>query len=418
MAEKTIKIACRGADVADYKDLREFQGNLKTLPPANAAKLRKEILELGFSEPIGVWVKGAKKYILNGHQRVKVLEALASEGFSIPPIPIVYIEAKNLREAKKKVLSLTSQFGRLDIDGLREFASSAGITLKDVSDRFVLPEIDAKILMDVSHAAKDGKTGDDDAPAAGQKAIAKRGDIYQLGDHRLLCGDALEPKDLEKVMAGEKASLVFTDPPYNIDYASKNDFLNKAGKGNANQTPIKNDKIDNFPAFVGTAFAVLKPHLAPVNSVYVTSITVTGLKDLTVALGEGGFHLSELLIWVKNNIVLGRLDYFSQHEVILYGWSGKHKFYAKNKRTVWNYDKPTKSKLHPTMKPVALISEAIENSSRPGEVVLDPFGGSGSTLIACEKLGRRARLVEIDPIYVDVTVKRWEEFSGKPARKL
>lgn len=249
--------------------------------------------------------------------------------------------------------------------------------------------------------------------------ITKLGDMWKLGDHYLLCGDATNMEDVNKVMNGEVAHMVFTDPPYNVDYGAKNDFLNRTDKGNRKTEAIENDKMEDedFLQFLKDAFVNLYACTEEGGAIYICHADLQGL-IFRMAMVQSGWLMKQCLIWVKNNIVLGRQDYQWQHESILYGWKGgeKHLWYGgRDQSTIWNIDKPSRSEDHPTMKPVELVARAIKNSSERGQIVLDTFGGSGSTLIACEKLGRKCRMTEIDPKYCDVIVRRWEQFTGEKA---
>lgn len=267
---------------------------------------------------------------------------------------------------------------------------------------------------------------EDDVPNVSEATPrTKKGDIWQLGEHRLMCGDSTVIADVEKLMAGEKADMVFTDPPYGVKYTEKNKYLNSIGKPMAFPKAIDGDSQtpDELHSFLADVFKNIFSCSGDKVSYYITA--PQGAQLLLVyflALQESGFALKHMLIWNKNNHVLGLCDYHYKHEPILYGWKekGTHVFYGGGqcKTTVWDFPKPQKNDLHPTMKPVALVSEALLNSSQSNDIVLDLFGGSGTTLIACEQLGRKARLMEIDPHYCDVIITRWESFTGKQAQLL
>ena len=225
-------------------------------------------------------------------------------------------------------------------------------------------------------------------------------------------------------MDGCKADMVFTDPPYNVDYSSKNKFLNAVDKGNCIQDDIENDNcFDDESAkndLWKPAFANMLKNANDDCALYVTMPQGGAHMMMMMAVKEAGWQVKHELIWLKNNHVLGRTDYFYKHEPILYGWNKKHKFYGKGKfdKSVWEIPKPQKSDLHPTMKPIELIVNAIQNSSKDDDIVLDVFGGSGSTLIACEQTNRRCFMMELLPNYVDVIINRWETFTGQKAVKL
>ena len=248
----------------------------------------------------------------------------------------------------------------------------------------------------------------------------KLGDLWQLGEHRLLCGDSTDENCVKRLMGEEKADMVFTDPPYGVSYADKNEFLNAANKGNRNQTPIINDhmNLEDTGDFVYKAFLNIKKFLAKYSSYYITAPQGGELlMMMMMMMQKAGIPLRHCLIWVKNNHVLGRCDYNYKHEPILYGWVEKHHFYGQgeHKFSTWEIPKPVKNDLHPTMKPVALVVNAILNSTQKDEVVLDLFGGSGTTLIACEQTQRKARLMELDEHYCDVIIQRWENLTKQKA---
>lgn len=260
----------------------------------------------------------------------------------------------------------------------------------------------------------------DDIPLVPDTPTTKFGDIIQLGRHRLMCGDSTSKEDVGRLMDGKKADLLITDPPYGVSYASKNKFLNTLGKGNRVQTEIENDHKtpEEMSAFWLAALTAIREHMRQGASYYVTGPQGGDLLLLLLALKDSGFPLRHMLIWAKNNHVLGRSDYHYKHEPILYGWvDGAHTFYGgHSQNSLWLIDKPHKSDLHPTMKPVALFAKAIENSTKYGETIIDTFLGSGTTLIACEQLSRICYGMEISPQYCDVIVNRWEKLTGKKAK--
>jgi DNA modification methylase len=235
----------------------------------------------------------------------------------------------------------------------------------------------------------------------------KLGDIYQLGRHKLICGDATSLNDLDKLMAGEQADAVWTDPPYNVNY--------EGGTG----LKIKNDDMtaDQFYQLLHDAFSNMLVHTKGGGAIYIAHADTEGM-NFRKAMVDSGWLLKQCLVWVKHSLVMGRQDYHWKHEPILYGWApgASHNWFAdRTQTTVLEFNKPARNGEHPTMKPVELIEYCLGNSCAPKGLVLDSFGGSGSTLIACEKSGRAARLVEIDPKYCDVIVARWEKYSGQKA---
>jgi DNA modification methylase len=262
--------------------------------------------------------------------------------------------------------------------------------------------------------AGDGRTGlteDDDAPALPEQAITRPGDLWMLGEHRLLCGDATVPADIERVLDGRLADMTFTDPPYNVDYGSS-----AKDKLRGNKRKILNDDLGSgFEAFLYDACANI---LSVTKGAVYVCMSSSELHTLQRAFTVAGGKWSTFVIWAKHTFTLGRSDYQRQYEALLYGWRDGHDHYwcgARDQGDVWFFDKPARNDLHPTMKPVALVERAVRNSSKSWDIVLDPFGGSGSTLIACTKSGRQARLVELDPRYCDVIVRRWQAWTGEQA---
>ena len=237
-----------------------------------------------------------------------------------------------------------------------------------------------------------------------------------------MCGDSTRAEDVERLMSGNKARLVITDPPYGVSYSDKNKWLNKLDKGNHVQVPISNDSMApaEMSLFWKNCWTTTLPHLDDDCSYYMTGPQGCDLMLLLLlSLRDSGWTLKHMLIWAKNNHVLGRCDYHYKHEPIIYGWIKTHKWYGDSAQTsLWEIDRPLRSEDHPTMKPIALFARAIENSSRSTEIIYDPFLGSGTTLIAAEQLGRRCYGMEIDPTYCDVIVRRWEDYTGETAVRL
>lgn len=270
----------------------------------------------------------------------------------------------------------------------------------------------------------DGLTDPDEVPQVEENKFGvKRGDVWLLGDHRVMCGDSTEKVDVDRLMDGEKADMVFTDPPYGVSYTDKNEWLNGLGAGHRLTKPIENDHetVDGMYSLWCKTFNLIGENMSKKSSFYICSPQGGELMMMMQAVDQSPLSLKHSLIWIKNNHVLGRCDYNYKHEPILYGWlkKGTHKFYGKGecKTSVWPFDKPLKNDLHPTMKPVALVEEALLNSSVNGDVTFEPFAGSGSTLIACEKTGRKCLGMEIDPHYCSVIIQRWQDFTGKEAKR-
>lgn len=258
-------------------------------------------------------------------------------------------------------------------------------------------------------------------------AICQRGEIYQLGNHRLMCGDSTDENDVQKLMGGEKADLIVTDPPYGVSYTEKNEYLNSIGpsKHLICTKAIENDSKtpEEMYEFWFKVFGNLHANTTNEAAYYITAPQGGDLLlRLLQSVRDSGFKLRHILCWNKDNHVLGRCDYNYKHEPIVYGWKqkGTHHFYGagKFKTSVWDIPKPLKNELHPTMKPIELIAECLLDCSIEGQSVLDLFGGSGTTLIACEQLNRNCRMMELDPHYCDVIIARWEKLTGKKAVKL
>lgn len=392
--------------------IQPYLKNAKKHPKKQIAQVAASIKEFGFNQPVVVDKNGV---LIVGHGRFEAAKLL---GFKEVPALIVDLseeQAKAYRLADNKLnesdwdMDLVIQ----ELKGLEEFM----IDLTGFSKDLIL-EPDEK---------------DDQVPELPEEPKAKLGEIYQLGKHRLMCGDSTKLEDVEKLMNGQKASMVFTDPPYNVDY--------KGGTG----LTIKNDKFKNkqdFYQFLFDAISAFRAFI--VGDIYI-AMSSSELHTLQKAFQDCGGHWSTFIIWVKNRFTLGRSNYQRQYEPILYGWFEGSSHYWSGARNlgdvvkeeikeeidgskwlkidqiqtdVWEVKKPDKNKVHPTMKPVSLMERAIINSSMPDQIVLDTFLGSGSTLIACEKTNRICYGMELDPKYVDVIIQRWEDYTQKKAELL
>jgi len=358
-------------------------------------KLRRSIEEFGYVEPV-IWNKRTGN-IVGGHQRYKVLIAL-----EVKEIDCVVVDLDEQREKALNV-ALNKISGEFDIPLLTDLLKDLNEDGFDVSlTGFDAAELDALFRDDVVSGIKEGKF--DEPPP--ENPISRPGDLWLLGQHRLVCADSTLPESYTLLMDGKKAHLVVTDPPYNVAY-----------EGTAGT--IQNDNMEStkFHAFLLAAYRCMYENLVDGGSIYVFHADRETVNFRT-AFAEAGFFCHQTCIWIKNVPVLSRCDYQYNHEPILVGWkpTAGHKWYADRKqRTTWNFDRPSKSKYHPTMKPVALVAYPIINSSLTNSIVLDPFGGSGSTLIACEQTGRVCFCLELDEKYVDVIVKRYIEFKGSDA---
>lgn len=245
--------------------------------------------------------------------------------------------------------------------------------------------------------------------------------MWKLGDHRLMFGDATNKRDTDALIGNDKVTLILTDPPYGVGYVEgKQEFLGTTRRGSNGKdfTAIKGDGVDtDYYSFSKKWLEAVRPHLKDKNAFYIFNGD-TKLREFLNALNDTGFTKSALLIWLKNHLVIGRKDYHPQHELIFYGWYRTHEYFGNKDKTALFYPKPNKSKLHPTMKPPALLRRLIYHSTKPGDIVLDPFGGSGSTLIACEQLGRRCFMIECERSYCETVVDRWEKLTKKKAEHI
>jgi DNA modification methylase len=357
-------------------------------------KLKRSIQTFGYVEPV-LWNKRTGN-IIGGHQRFKVLVELGQK-----EIDCVVVDM-NLADEKALNIALNKISGDWDKDKLMLLIADLQGSDFDVSlTGFDSIELDALFKDSLREGIKED---DFDVEAELKKpAVTKLGDLWLLGKHRLICGDSTKAEIFELLMDGKRANLTVTDPPYNVNYEGT------AGK-------IKNDNMGNkaFYDFLLAAFKNIETAMAKDASIYVFHADTEGL-NFRKAFTDAGFYLSGTCIWKKQSLVLGRSPYQWQHEPVLFGWkkSGKHNWYADRKQTtVWEFEKPKKNADHPTMKPVALVAYPILNSSLTNCIVLDPFGGSGSTLIACEQTDRICHMIELDEKFCDVIVKRYIEQVG------
>ena len=365
------------------------------------------IREFGFRIPI---VARSSGEVVDGHLRLK-----AAHKLGLLSVPVVL--ADELTEAQIKAFRILANRSATWADWDDELLGLELIDLKDAGfdlglTGFSQDEWEALIAGD--EADRTGLTDDDAVPELAENPVSKTGDIWILGDHKLLCGDATKADDFKALLGDELVDMTFTDPPYNVNYANT-----AKDKMRGKNRPIMNDNLgEGFGSFL---FDACDNILARTKGAVYIAMSSSELDTLQGAFRAAGGKWSTFIIWAKNTFTLGRADYQRQYEPILYGWKDGADHYwcgARDQGDVWNVKKPAKNDLHPTMKPVELVERAIRNSSKTRDLVLDPFGGSGSTLIACEKSGRRARLIELDPKYVDVIVKRWEEFTGKKALQI
>jgi DNA modification methylase len=386
-------------EVWPIEKLIPYTRNPRQIPQIAIDKVAASIQEFGFRQPI---VADSKRVIIVGHVRL-----LAAQKLGLTEVPVHV--ATGLTAAQVNAYRLTdnrtNEEASWDMETLALELAELKLDEFDLDlTGFNMDEID-ELLAEHS----EGLTDEDEAPAVQEVAISKPGDLWILGNHRLLCGDSTSIDAVRQLMDGQKADLVFTDPPYNVDYEGYTEEKLK----------IHGDKMTpgQFQEFLASVFSSYVMALKPGGSMYVCHPS-SWQREFQGALESSDFAVRCQIIWAKNTFAWGFGRYKFQHEPIFYchrkgqsdPWYGD-----KSQSTLWQEKKPAANRLHPTMKPVELIERALVNSSKAGDLVLDLFGGSGSTLIACEKIGRSSRQMELDPKYCDVIVKRWQEFTGKAA---
>jgi DNA modification methylase len=384
--------------------LRPYERNPRTHSEAQVDQIAASMVEFGWTNPILVDENAG---ILAGHGRL-----LAARKLGLGEVPVIRFE--HLSEAQKRAYILADNQIALQAGWDDALLADELAWLRDERFDLELIGFDATELKRLL-ALADGEDGADEAedevPEPPEDPVSKPGDLWVLGNHRLLCGDAAVLADVERVLRGQLADMTFCDPPYNVDYANS-----PKDKLRGKHRPILNDDLGGgFEAFLQVACTNL---LSVTKGACYICMSSSELHTLQRAFAAAGGKWSTFVIWAKNTFTLGRADYQRQYEPILYGWKDGAEHYwcgARDQGDVWFFDKPARNDLHPTMKPVALVERAIRNSSKSRDIVLDAFGGSGSTLIASEKAGRQARLVELDPKYVDTIILRWQEFSGGTA---
>lgn len=367
----------------------------KALKPGDKEyeKIKKSISEFGYVDPV---IVNDDMTVIGGHQRLTVLKDLGYTEIDCVVISIDKTKEKALNIALNKI---TGEWNKNLLADLIKDLQDSDFDIEFTG--FEPPEIEQ--LFNSVHDKDITEDDFDVEEELNQPAISKEGDLWLLGRHRLVCGDSTLPETYDFLMDGQKANLVVTDPPYNVNYEGS------VGK-------IKNDSMDEekFEKFLFAAYVNMEQNMADDASIYVFHSDSHGLA-FRKAFKEAGFYLSGCCIWKKQSLVLGRSPYQWQHEPVLFGWkkNGKHQWYSDRKQsTIWEYDRPTKNDLHPTMKPINLVAYPIKNSSMSNCIVLDPFGGSGSTLIASEETNRICYTIELDPKFVDVIVKRYIELRG------
>ncbi len=387
--------------------LLPYARNARQHSDEQIAQIAASIAEFGFVNPCLV---GADGVLVAGHGRLA-----AARKLGLATVPVVVLD--HLTPTQRRALVLADNrlaelatwddaLLRVELEALQDEGFDLDLTGFDADAL-------AELLAD-EEPQIEGRTEDDAIPEMPEEPVSRPGDVWRLGPHRLVCGDATTAEAYARLFPdGERADMVFTDPPYNVNYANS-----AKDKLRGKHRPILNDALgEGFYDFLYDALALIMAHTR--GAIYV-AMSSSELDTLQAAFRAAGGHWSTFIIWAKNTFTLGRSDYQRQYEPILYGWpegATRHWCGDRDQGDVWQIKKPAKNDLHPTMKPVDLVERAIRNSSRPGDVVLDPFGGSGTTLIAAEKAGRVARLIELDPKYADVIVRRWQEWTGRQAMR-
>jgi site-specific DNA-methyltransferase (adenine-specific) len=379
-------------------ELIPYKNNARTHSEEQVEKIAASIDEFGFINPVLI---DKDNVIIAGHGRV-----MGAKKLGLEKVPCLRIE--HLTEAQKRAYILADnklaedagwdeEILNIELQALREMdfdISLAGFDLDDLS---------------FDEYGEDEAIEDDYDEELPEEPKSKVGQIYKLGRHRLMCGDSTSVEDVEKLMDGSFADLLLTDPPYNVDYTGKTKDALK----------IQNDKMDNdnFRQFLRDAFAAADAVMKAGAVFYIWHADSEGY-NFRGACFDIGWSVRQCIIWNKNCMVMGRQDYQWKHEPCLYGWKeGAGHLWASDRKqtTVLNFDKPTKNNIHPTMKPIPLFDYQIKNNTKGGDIVLDLFGGSGTTLMACEQNGRNAYLMELDPRYIDAIIDRWEQFTGQKA---
>lgn len=387
--------------------LTPYARNSRTHSDEQVSQIAASIKEFGWTNPILI---DEQDGIIAGHGRLMAAQRLNES--NVPTIRLV-----GLTEAQKKAYVIADNKLALNAGWDEEMLA---VELEDLigenynTDLLGFSDKEINNILSTSGTDYEGLTDEDEIPDV-DKTDIKEGDMFALGQHRIICGDSTDKDVLNKLLGKETIDLLLTDPPYGVNYSQKNEFLNKWDKGNQVQRDIVNDEIEDLESFC-TSFL----NIIPFSQYNICYVFMGGQKlhHLRNAFDLSKLKFSQYLIWNKNNHVLGRNDYFPKHEFICYGWKNKHKFYGTSSTTVLDFDKPLKSDLHPTMKPVALLEKLINDGSLPNQNVYEPFLGSGSTLIAAEKTNRKCLGIELEPHYMQVIIDRWQDYTGEKAEKI
>ena len=371
-----------------------YINNARTHNEEQITKLRSSFREFGFVNPV---IIDRDYNVIAGHGRI-----MAAKAEGIEEVPCVFVDY--LTEAQKKAYILADNRMAMDAGWDEELLRVEIEALQAEAFDISLTGFEEQEITDLFAMEPDSEVEDDDFDlndALEKATFVQSGDVWQVGRHRLMCGDATSEEDVATLMDGKKANLIVSDPPYGVSFQSSDGLS------------IKNDSIkgEEFYQFLLKAFQNMASHLTKGGAAYIFHADTEGL-NFRRAFVDAGFHLAGCCIWVKNSLVLGRSDYQWQHEPVLYGFmkNGKHSWYSdRSQTTIWNFDKPKRNKNHPTSKPLDLLAYPIGNSSQANGIVLDTFGGSGSTLMACEKTNRICYMMELDEKYASVILRRYVE---------
>ena len=388
--------------------LKPYERNARKHGDTDIDAIAASIRRFGFKDPIGVW---GKNIIVEGHGRL-----LAAKKLNLAEVPIIRLD--DLTDEERRMYALahnkTAELSAWDFDTM-------DTELEELGEMFDVEKLGFEPVLTKEEQRE---IVEDEVPEKPQ-ARAKTGDMWKLGGHRLICGDSSDPAVLERLMGGVKGDMVFTDPPYGVAIGSKNKTLQSVQKAGQIAEDIEGDTMSESALYnmLKKVFINVRENCYPDASYYVTAPQGGSLGlMMMMMMKDAGLEVRHVLMWKKNSATfsIGRLDYDYQHEPIFYTWTESHHNYrgGEFRTTVWEVDKPRKCDLHPTMKPLKLIANALLDGTKEGMNVLDAFGGSGSTLIACEQLNRKCYMCEIDPHYCDVIIERWENLTGQKAERI
>lgn len=382
-----------GCQFVNTDELFFYNRNPKNHTDEDVSKIIKSIERNGWGDCLLVCPE--TKEVLSGNGGL-----MAAKKLGLQQVPVIYAPAGMTEKQKADMVIASNKLVESSDynEYLYELVKEFELPVEDLN--IVLPEVDLETEIEEYEVPEK------------VEPICKKGDVWQLGEHRLMCGDSTSPEDIEKLMDGSKADLLITDPPYNVAYEGKT----------KDKLTIQNDSMDDtsFRQFLIDTFLAANCFLKDGGVFYIWHADSEGL-NFRYACKEAGWKVRQCLIWLKNSMVMGRQDYQWKHEPCLYGWKdgASHLWNSDRKQTtILEFDKPTKSEQHPTMKPVNLFAYQIKNSSKQGESVLDLFGGSGTSIVACEQLGRKCYTMELDPHYCDVIIARWEKLTNKKAKRI